>query len=130
MWKEQNLTCKPLDTLEEISAFMQDPPSWRSLCVELKPPSDYVVKNTDINKFFGKNLLETPQTFCHYDPETEEIERHKRKDLPKTLICHDMANGYHDDRYFLYFIKFCIQIYIQNSELSKIILIIFLRLYF
>lgn len=98
IWKQQNLTCKPLDNLEEISSFLQDPPSWRSLCVEIKRHSEKVVKNTDINKFFGENLLETPQTFCHYFPEAdEEVERHRREKLPKTLVCHDMANGYHDD---------------------------------
>ncbi|XP_026486642.2 uncharacterized protein LOC113393797 [Vanessa tameamea] len=98
IWKHQDLTCKPLDNLEEVLSFLQEPPSWSSLCTEIKPHSDYIVRNTDINKFFGENLLETPQTFCHYDPETEEeIERVDRKKIPKTLVCHDMANGYHDD---------------------------------
>ncbi|CAH2106840.1 unnamed protein product [Euphydryas editha] len=98
MWKQLNLTCKPLDNLEEILSFLQEPPSWGSLCTDIKPHSINMVRNNDVNKFFGENLLETPQTFCHYDRESEEeVERIDRKKIPKTLVCHDMANGYHDD---------------------------------
>lgn len=94
------LTCKPLDTYEEILAFLENPPSWRTLCTELIPHSDQAIRNIHINDSFGKTFLETPQTFCHYNPDTEAgcINRHDVKTLPKTLICHDMANGYHDDR--------------------------------
>lgn len=98
IWKQQDLTCKPLDNLEEILSFLQEPPSWSSLCIEIKPHSTNMVRNNDINKFFGENLLETPQTFCHNERGTEEeVERVDRKKIPKTLVCHDMANGYHDD---------------------------------
>ncbi|CAK1595706.1 unnamed protein product [Parnassius mnemosyne] len=95
----QELTCKPLDTYEEILGFLQDPPSWRTLCTELRPHSDQAIRNKDINKDFGETFLETPQTFCHYKSETEVklIKRHEIKKLPKTLVCHDLANGYHDD---------------------------------
>lgn len=98
IWKQQDLTCKPLDNLEEILSFLHEPPSWSSLCIDLKPHSINMVRNNDINKFFGENLLETPQTFCHYERGMEkEVERVDRKKIPKTLVCHDMANGYHDD---------------------------------
>ncbi|CAH2236503.1 uncharacterized protein LOC120629640 [Pararge aegeria] len=99
IWIQAELTCKPLDTLEEVASFLQDPPVWRSLCKKITPHSQNAIRNCDVNKFFGENLLETPQTFCHYEPEAEDIERHDRKKLPKTLVCHDMANGYHDDSY-------------------------------
>ncbi|KPJ18305.1 Cytosolic endo-beta-N-acetylglucosaminidase [Papilio machaon] len=94
----QELTCRPLDTYEEILEFLKDPPSWRTLCTELKPHSQQAIRNVDINKDFGKTFLETPQTFCHYMTDTEDlVERQSIKKLPKTLVCHDMANGYHDD---------------------------------
>ncbi|CAG9584304.1 unnamed protein product [Danaus chrysippus] len=93
------LTCRPLDSLEEIESFLQNPPAWRTLCTDLVPHSESVVRNIKINPFFGENLLETPQTFCHYDPEAQEVEREERRRLPKTLVCHDMANGYHDDSF-------------------------------
>ncbi|XP_068632077.1 uncharacterized protein ENGase [Battus philenor] len=94
----QELTCKPLDTYEEITAFLQDPPLWKTLCTEFKPHSKEAIRNLDVNKDFGKIYLETPQTFCHYQTDAEDIvERQDRKKLPKTLVCHDLANGYHDD---------------------------------
>lgn len=98
IWIQTELTCKPLDTLEEVTSFLQDPPAWRSLCKKITPHSETVVKNCDVNKLFGDNILEAPQTFCHYVSEAEAVERYDRKQLPKTLVCHDMANGYHDDR--------------------------------
>nr|XP_034830767.1 uncharacterized protein LOC117987812 [Maniola hyperantus] len=98
-WTQTELTCKPLDTLEEVESFLQDPPIWRSLCKQIKPHSQNVVRNCDINAFFGENILETPQSFCHYESEAEDVEHYDRKKLPKTLVCHDMANGYHDDCY-------------------------------
>ncbi|XP_072931830.1 uncharacterized protein [Epargyreus clarus] len=103
MWLEQEITCKPLDTYNDILAFLQDPPPWRTLCVELKPHSENSIRNIEINPHFGETLLEIPQTFCHYvNPETEEVRpvrREERKRIPKTLVCHDMANGYHDDSF-------------------------------
>ncbi|XP_052740124.1 uncharacterized protein LOC112051438 isoform X2 [Bicyclus anynana] len=101
IWIQTELTCRPLDTLEEVSLFLQDPPAWRSLCKKIIPHSPNAIRNCDLNQNFGENILETPQSFCHYEPQTEDIdvEHHDRKKLPKTLVCHDMANGYHDDSY-------------------------------
>ncbi|XP_041978108.1 cytosolic endo-beta-N-acetylglucosaminidase [Aricia agestis] len=99
MWIQDELTCKPLDSYEEIISFIQNPPSWRTLCTDIKPHSQEMIKNMDINKNSGTSLLESPQSFCHFNPEAEDIQRHDKKNLPKTLVCHDMANGYHDDSY-------------------------------
>ncbi|KAG6458328.1 cytosolic endo-beta-N-acetylglucosaminidase [Manduca sexta] len=95
VWKDE-LTCKPLDTYNEILSFLEDPPPWRSLCKELTPHSELSIRNTDINKQTF-SVLEAPETFCHFNPDAEEVRRHDAKTLPKTLVCHDMANGYHDD---------------------------------
>ncbi|CAK1546890.1 unnamed protein product [Leptosia nina] len=97
IWMKEELTCKPLDTYEEILRFLQDPPAWRTLCRELKPHSKSAIKNINVNKSFGEILLESPQTFCHLEPDAENVKRDDRKLLPKTIVCHDMANGYHDD---------------------------------
>lgn len=99
--------CKPLDTYEEILLFVKNPPSWRTLCVELKEHSEYAIRNEDIPQPLLSNPslsaenyknFEHPPIFCHFTPEIEKVKRHKIKKLPRTLVCHDMANGYHDDR--------------------------------
>lgn len=105
IWTEDDLTCKPLDTYAEIRAFLHDPPSWRSLCVELQPHSENVVKNSEVHNKIKDISLENPLTFCHLyenDSGGRDVKRHEGKKLPKTLVCHDMANGYHDDWYFLF----------------------------
>ncbi|KAM3956952.1 cytosolic endo-beta-N-acetylglucosaminidase [Aphomia sociella] len=95
-WKEDELTCKPLDSYNEILTFLENPPSWRSLCKELHLHSKKIIKNIELNRHY-KVDLDSPHIFCHFDPDADDVERHNEKDLPKTLVCHDMANGYHDD---------------------------------
>lgn len=98
VWKnEDELTCKPLDTYTDIMMFLDNPPPWRTLCKELTPHSKSMLKNKSINKHI-ETFLDTPETFCHFDSDAEEVIRHDENTLQKTLVCHDMANGYHDDR--------------------------------
>ena len=94
---DPRFTCKPLDSYNEILMFLENPPPWRTLCKELTPHSDLVIKNIDLNRHCADISIEKPQNFCHFDPEEGEEERHESKSVPKTLVCHDMANGYHDD---------------------------------
>lgn len=96
-WNVEELTCKPLDTYAEILLFLENPPPWRTLCKELTPHSKSMLKNRLINNNMD-TFLDTPETFCHFDPDAEEVIRQDEDTLPKTLVCHDMANGYHDDR--------------------------------
>lgn len=96
-FNEEELTCKPLDNYSEILMFLQEPPPWRTLCKEITPHSKDLIKNSEINPSISATM-EMPQTFCHFNPDTEDVKRHEEKNLPKTLVCHDMANGYHDDR--------------------------------
>lgn len=98
LWVTEELTCKPLDNYEEVLMFLQDPPAWRTLCKELQPHSKNVIRNINVNRNLGEIILESPQTFCHIQPDAENVKREDRKALPKTIVCHDMANGYHDDR--------------------------------
>lgn len=96
-WKEDELTCKPLDSCDEIYMFLENPPPWRTLCKELTPHSESMLKNIEVN-IHHHTSLDSPETFCHFDPDAEDVIRHEEKTLPKTLVCHDMANGYFDDR--------------------------------
>lgn len=42
----------------------------------------------------------TVHNFCHLEPYSElDVRRHEEKDVSKVLVCHDMANGYHDDSF-------------------------------
>lgn len=95
---ELRLVCKPLDSLHEIMLFLENPPPWRTLCQELTPHSDFVIRNIEVSRHSETISLERPETFCHYDPDSADANRYEVKSLPKTLVCHDMANGYHDDR--------------------------------
>ncbi|KAJ0176944.1 hypothetical protein K1T71_006953 [Dendrolimus kikuchii] len=95
-FNKEELTCKPLDNYSEILMFLQEPPPWRTLCREITPHSKYLLKNSEINPY-TITTMETPETFCHFNPDTDDIIRHDEQKLPKTLVCHDMANGYHDD---------------------------------
>ncbi|KAJ8730433.1 hypothetical protein PYW07_017471 [Mythimna separata] len=95
--KDSRFVCKPLDSLNEIMLFLENPPPWRTLCQELTPHSDFLIRNDDIHQNSEYQTLERPQSFCHYDPDSDDVERHEAKTLPKTLVCHDMADGYHDD---------------------------------
>ncbi|KAJ8727821.1 hypothetical protein PYW08_016206 [Mythimna loreyi] len=94
---ESRFICKPLDSLHEIMLFLENPPPWRTLCQEMTPHSDLLIRNMEIHRNSEYHSLERPENYCHYDPEKDDVERHEAKSLPKTLVCHDMANGYHDD---------------------------------
>lgn len=96
--------CNPLNSVREIQDFLLNPPAWRSLCVDLQPHSKYQIKNSELirNRDVMHIELEKTPTFCHFDPDDEDdnvrLARFEGHSLPKTLVCHDMANGYHDDR--------------------------------
>lgn len=96
--KSDLLTCKPLDSFREIMKFLENPPPWRTLCKEMTPHSKYVIENKNI-VLINEPSLEIPATYCHFDPDMEAPIRSDvtEKKLPKTLVCHDFANGYHED---------------------------------
>ncbi|XP_063619019.1 cytosolic endo-beta-N-acetylglucosaminidase [Cydia splendana] len=100
-YKEEIIVCNPLKSLSDVSEFLNNPPAWRSLCIDLRPHSNVVIRNLDIvrqNEGSDHEVEpERPEAFCHFDLDKQDVKRHRRKTLPKTLVCHDMANGYHDD---------------------------------
>ncbi|XP_048482903.1 cytosolic endo-beta-N-acetylglucosaminidase [Plutella xylostella] len=100
------LICRPITSYSEIMEFLQNPPPWRSLCEELVPHSEYAIVNASICESGNQSAedsavmtAETPPAFCHFQPEAEMVSREVKGNLPKTLVCHDMANGYHDDSF-------------------------------
>lgn len=99
---EDLLTCRPLENYDAILTFLENPPPWRTLCEELRPHSKYSVSNMDNLKGyqFSDIMLGTVSDYCHFEPDSEDPGRDDgtEKMRPKTLVCHDMANGYHDDR--------------------------------
>lgn len=95
---DYSLVCRPLDTYSEIMLFLENPPPWRSLCKGMTPHSKNLIRNVEINKNYAFRTLDIPEHFCHFDPDSEEVKRYESKSLRKTLVCHDMANGYHEDR--------------------------------
>ncbi|GBP36324.1 Cytosolic endo-beta-N-acetylglucosaminidase [Eumeta japonica] len=97
-----SLTCQPIRTYKELLEFVENPPSWRSLCVELKPHSTYVIKNVEIhNNPANFSNSSKSRFYCHFDTEEQQVQvkHHEEQKVAKTLVCHDMANGYHDDSY-------------------------------
>lgn len=95
------LKCLPIDTYAELMTYVKNLPPWASLCKELTPHSEFKIRNMDIHKQ-SEIYLDEPQTFCHINSDAEDPPRTESIHLPKTLVCHDMANGYHDDRYLFY----------------------------
>lgn len=102
---DSELICNPINSVRDIQEFLLNPPAWRSLCIDLQPHSKYQIKNSKLipNTDLSNIELEKTPTFCHFDPDDEDnnvrLSRFEEDSLPKTLVCHDMANGYHDDRY-------------------------------
>lgn len=99
MLNSDELVCKPLHTYKELLDFVNNPPVWKSMCKDLKTHSEHSIRNCEEKSCFSQVILENALAYCHFDPDLDEApSRHKRCHLPKTLVCHDMANGYHDDR--------------------------------
>lgn len=93
------LTCAPLDSIEAMYNLLESPPPWRSLCVELKPHSKFAIKNRSLLQNNQEIQLDCTMDFCHLEPEVEKKPKlEDRKKLPKAMVCHDYANGYHDDK--------------------------------
>ncbi|KAI4455917.1 endo beta n-acetylglucosaminidase [Holotrichia oblita] len=78
--------CSPFTTLDELYQCLSKPPTWVNSIIKLKSRSDYVIKNTEED--------------CHTEDYSFVPKKRLYKNLaPKTLVCHDMKNGYLEDKY-------------------------------
>ncbi|GJQ80903.1 hypothetical protein Trydic_g4720 [Trypoxylus dichotomus] len=78
--------CSPIANLNELFYCLKQPPLWTDGILKLKNRSDHVIKNTDRD--------------CHTEDYNFIPTRRLNKNfVPKTLVCHDMKNGYLEDKY-------------------------------
>lgn len=79
--------CSPIKTTSELWACLQNPPSWIYRIVDRHPRSNFVIKNE--------------KNDCHISDEAKVASKPRldRNSVPRTLVCHDMKNGYLEDKY-------------------------------
>lgn len=72
-------------SLTELWNIIESPPKWAHRTIDLAPRSAVVIQNT--------------QNDCHVDKEYFVPKlRLDRNSTPRTLVCHDMMNGYLEDK--------------------------------
>lgn len=70
---------KPFNNLKELYSEINSLNHWPGI-IELRKTDDYVYKGTDI------------------DVQIERPEKLSRKNVPKTIVCHDFKGGYLEDK--------------------------------
>lgn len=80
--------CEPVVSLEQLWSIVENPPKWTQRIVDLSPRGATVVQNVQNDCHVGKK---------DFVPKL----RLDRNSTPRTLVCHDMMNGYLEDRYIL-----------------------------
>lgn len=78
--------CEPVLSLADLWSVVENPPKWIQRIVDLSPRGPTVIQNI--------------QNDCHvgikdFVPKV----RLDRNSTPRTLVCHDMMNGYLEDKY-------------------------------
>lgn len=77
--------CEPVRSLAELWNVVEQPPKWTQRIVELAPRSPTVVQNL--------------QNDCHVSKKDFVPKmRLDRNYTPRTLVCHDMMDGYLEDK--------------------------------
>lgn len=78
--------CEPVVSLSQLWTVVENPPKWIQRIVDLSPRSAIVVQNVQNDCHVGKK---------NFVPKL----RLDRNSTPRTLVCHDMMNGYLEDKY-------------------------------
>lgn len=78
--------CEPVVSLTQLWSIVENPPKWTQRIVDLSPRGATVVQNVQNDCHVGKK---------DFVPKL----RLDRNSTPRTLVCHDMMNGYLEDRY-------------------------------
>lgn len=77
--------CEPVVSLAELWNVVEHPPKWIQRIVELSQRSPTVIKNIEND--------------CHVNRKDFVPKlRLDRNSTPRTLVCHDMMNGYLEDK--------------------------------
>lgn len=78
--------CEPVVSLTELWNVVENPPKWIHRIIEISPRGATVIQNL--------------QNDCHVDRKDFVPKfRLDRNFTPRTLVCHDMMNGYLEDKY-------------------------------
>lgn len=77
--------CEPVLSLAELWNVVEKPPKWIQRIVELSPRSPTVIQNV--------------QNDCHVNKKDFVPKlRLDKNSTPRTLVCHDMMDGYLEDK--------------------------------
>lgn len=82
-------TCEPLHNLKEVYELVADPPQWGLL----------TSSRSSRTKAVPNSSLYVEGHACHVPLRTGLPSADPDRDLPKTLVCHDMKGGYQEDRF-------------------------------
>lgn len=77
--------CEPVMSLVGLWNVLEQPPEWINHIVEISPRSPVVVQNVRNDCHVNKS---------NFVPKL----RLDRNSTPRTLVCHDMMNGYLEDK--------------------------------
>lgn len=83
-WSEDRNVCTPIRSFVDVQKLKTFRPPWQDRILQLS--------NTSSSCYSGQDIQ------CHRTDTDLLKQRRERKDVPKTLFCHDLRGGYREDR--------------------------------